>query len=247
MRLALPWLVLLLAAGGVGRANAVECAPITGAAPGLERIDARVRLGFLRERLRVAARHTRIWTWTWAGLYSSLTVGELALLAGADRHAQIDNGIGAGASFVGVLSIALSPQTVIADQYWLERRLRRAPPATDVCALVADAERLLVRDAKSSAFGKSALVHAGNFAFNIGVGLLLGIGFHHWDQAALQGLTGIAVGEVMILSQPNDTVDDLRRYRAGNLGLPPSFHKVSWAVAPTAARDRAGLVLGIGF
>ena len=115
-------------------------------------------------------------------------------MAGTDRAGLIDDGIGAGASFVGVLSVALSPQAVMADQYWLERRLRRAPPGTDVCALLADAERLLVRDAKSAAFGKSALVHAGNFVFNAGVMLLLGIGFNHWEQAALQGVVGVAVG-----------------------------------------------------
>src|SRR5205085_52841 len=81
-------------------------------------------------------------------------------------------------------------------------RLRHAPPGTDVCALLADAEGLLVRDVKSAAFGKSALTHAGNFLFNIGVGLVLGVAFHHWTQAAIQSLAGIAVGEVMIISQP---------------------------------------------
>ena len=199
-------LVLTLLLVSAGRAGAVECAPIAGGGPALGRIDAAVRLRFLRDRMRVAAHKTRIWTWTWAGLYSSLIVYNLAQLSGADRTKEIDLGVGAAASGVGVLSIALAPQEVIADQYWLERRLRHAPSGTDVCALIADAERLLIRDAKSSAFGKSAMVHGGNFAFNIGVGFLLGFGFHHWDQAAIQGLAGIAVGEIMSWSQPNDTV-----------------------------------------
>src|SRR5439155_19443066 len=108
-------------------------------------------------------------------------------------------------------------------------------------------EGLLIRDAKSSAFGKSALTHAGNFAINIGVGFLLGFGFGHWDQAAIQGLAGIAVGEAMILSQPNDTVADLRRYRGGNLGLPPSWRPVAWGIAPMVGHDRAGLIVGLGF
>jgi hypothetical protein len=232
----------------------VECAPITGGTPELGRIDASVRLRFLRDRLRLAAHRTRIWTWTWAGIYSSLTVGNLALMAGTDRSGLIDDGVGAGASFVGILAIALSPQKVIGDQYWLERRLRTAPPGTDVCALVADAERLLLRDAKSSAFGKSALTHAGNFVFNIGIGFLLGFAFDHWKQAAIQGLVGIAVGEVMILSQPNDTVIDLKRYRAANLGVPPGWRPLSsrlglagWAIAPMIGRDHGGLVAGVTF
>jgi hypothetical protein len=236
-------LVLLLTTG----ARADECAPIAGGVPELGKIDANVRLQFLRDRLRYAARRTRIWSYTWTGIYSTLMVGQLAMMKPNDRDSLIDNGVGAGASLIGVLSIALIPQSVMSDQWWLERRLKHAKPGTDVCALLADAEHLLIRDAKSSAFGKGALTHAGNFAINIGIGFLLGFGFGHWDQAAIQGLVGIAVGEAMIISQPNDTVHDLRRYRAANLGLPPKWKPVAWGIAPMLGNDRAGLMVGLGF
>jgi hypothetical protein len=237
-------ILLLLYAGG---AQAGECAPIAGAGAQLGQVDAQVRLRFVRDRMRQAAHKMRIWAWTFAGIYSTLTVGNLALLAGADRHGQIDDGVGAAASFVGVLTIAILPPEIIADDYWLERRLRRAPPGTDPCALLTDAERLFVRDAKSVAFGKSAMIHAGNFVFNIGIGLLLGLGFGHWQQAMIQGLIGIAVGEAMIISQPAEIVTDLRRYRAANLGLPPAWRPVAWGVAPLLGDHRAGLMLGLSF
>lgn len=236
-------LAVLLAAS----AHATRCAPIIAGVPELGNIDAEVRLHFLRDRLRQESRKTRIWAFTWTGIYSTLIVYDLAMLDVNDRDKLIDNGIGASAAMVGVLSIALLPPRIIGDQFWLERRLRHAPPGTDTCALLAEAEGLLLRDAKSAAFGKSAMVHAGNFVFNVGVGLLLGVGFGHWGQAALQGLLGIAVGEAMIISQPAGIVRDLSRYRAANLGLPPSWRPVSWAVTPVISRDRAGLLLALGF
>ena len=237
-------LLLLLFAG---EARAGECASIAGGGAQLGRIDALVRLRFVRDRMRDAAHKMRIWAWTFAGLYSTLTVGNLALMAGTDRHGQIDDGIGAAASFVGVLTMAILPPAIIADDYWLERHLRRAPPGTDPCALLADAERLFLSDAKSAAFGKSAMIHAGNFVFNIGVGLLLGLGFGHWDQAMIQGLVGVAVGEAMIFTQPADLITDLRRYRAANLGLPPTWRPLAWGVTPLLGDHRAGLTVGLTF
>jgi hypothetical protein len=236
--------VLLCSLCASAPAGAVECAPIAGGDPTLGRIDAEVRLRFLRDRMRLAARKARIWSWTWAGIYSSLTVGQLALLPTADKGDQVDNYIGAAASFIGLATIVVSPLRVMSDQRWLERRMRT--PAADVCARLAEAEHLLVRDADSEAFGKSALVHAGNFVLNAGISLLLGLGFHHWGQAALQGLTGIAVGEAMIISQPDQSVTDLRRYRLGNLGLPPSWRPAQWpppmlSVVPWSGAHTVGL------
>ena len=228
-------------------ASAVECAPVAGAVPELGHVDAQVRLRFIRDRLRTQSRKTRIWAFTWTGLYSAVMVYNLASLNPSDRDNLIDNGVGAGASLVGVLSVALVPPKLIGDQFWLERRLKHAPPGTDVCALLAEAEALLVRDAKSAAFGKSALVHAGNFVFNMGVGILLGTVFGHWKQAALQAGAGIAVGEVMILSQPAEIVRDLQRYRAANLGLPPKWNPVTWTVAPQLSLNYAGIAVGAAF
>src|SRR3954471_8555313 len=102
----------------LGAANASECAPIAGGVPELGRVDAQVRLRFLRDRLRLAAHKTRIWAFTWTGLYSSVIVYNLAQLNPNDRDNSIDNGIGAAASLVGVLSVALVPPRIMGDQFW---------------------------------------------------------------------------------------------------------------------------------
>jgi hypothetical protein len=52
---------------------------------------------------------------------------------------------------------------------------------------------------------------------NTGVGLFLGLGYHHWGAGAWNALGGSAIGEAIILTQPTGTMADLRRYRMGAL------------------------------
>jgi hypothetical protein len=87
----------------------------------------------------------------------------------------------------------------------------------DVCSLLADAETRLVRDAEDQRQQQRWWFHAGNLAFNAGVTLLLGLGFHHWTSGLINGGAGAVVGEALILTQPTRTIDDLRAYRAGAL------------------------------
>jgi hypothetical protein len=224
-------------------ARAAECAPIAGGVPELGRIDANTRLNFLRERLRRAARRARIWSWTWGSLYSSLVVVNVAQMPWAERSELIDLGFGAGASMVGVLTLVVLPPSVMGDQRFLEWRLGRGG---DVCAELADAEWVLVRAAKSAAFGKGPLVHAGNVVFNVSIMLALGVGFHHWGQAALNGMSGILVGELMAFTQPADAIDDLERYRAADLA-PPGARPLRLTFLPSVSRQQATFSLAATF
>jgi len=247
MRATFPLSALLAVALTTGDARAAGCAAIAGGSTSLERIDAGERLRFVRERLRVDARDARIWAWTWAGIYSALTVGNLALLAAHDQDQRRDDYLGAAASFVGLAVLLVSPLKVMRDQRWLERRLARAPAGVDPCALLADAERLLIRDAAAEAFGKGPLVHAGAFIFNLGLGLVLGAGFGHWNSAAITSLVGIAISEIQIVSQPNGALRTLQRYRRANLGPPARWRPYHLGLAPIAGPDHIGLMIGGAF
>jgi hypothetical protein len=216
--------------------------------PWLERIDARDRLRFLDREMAHAAYRARFWAWSWAGIYSALTVGSAILTATAsDESGRIDNGIGTAASFVGLAVLIVKPLDIMRDQRWLERRLRLARPDEDTCALLADAERLLIRDAASEAFGSGPLVHVGTFGFNIALVLLLGVGFGHWNAAVSTGVTGIAVGEIQALTQPTDAVRLLRDYRRGWVKRYPPKPATTWMVVPTAGRDHYGLSFALSF
>ncbi len=225
----------------------VRCRAPLGASTRLESIDAETRLAFLRETLRSGARHARIWHYSWSGIYASLAAVQFGLLATGDRDSHINNYFGAGASLLGLSVLWIAPLKVMRDQKWLERRIARSPAGESPCALVAEAERLLERDAASEAFGKSALTHAGNFVLNIGLALAIGLGFGHWEQAAIQGPVGIAVGELQSFTQPRDVIDGLARYRRGDLRPPRARLPFLYTLAPDVGRDRAGLVFALSF
>ncbi|HEY3358018.1 MAG TPA: hypothetical protein VGQ83_32515 [Polyangia bacterium] len=212
---------LWLLAAAPARGDHCTAARVGGAAA-LERADAAVRLDFIRARLRVEARRARVWSVAWAGTYATLAVGQIAptpFLAPADRNGLY---IGSGAALIGLIPLAVTPLKSMADQRWLERRLATAPPGTDVCALLAAAEGLFVRDAANEARGRSWVFHVGNVAFNTALFFAVGAGLGHWTSAVISGVAGIGIGELMIFTQPIGAVGALRRYRAGDLGAAPA-------------------------
>ena len=64
------------------------------------------------------------------------------------------------------------------------------PPEDDarVCAVLAQAERMLADDAHDERWQQAWWTHAGNVAFNTGVLLFLGLGYHHWTSGLINGL-----------------------------------------------------------
>jgi hypothetical protein len=244
-------LVVTLIAAAAPRARAdTHCRPIVFGTPALAQVDAAARLRFLQERMHHAAHRSRIWTFTWLSIYGALTIGNAVLTGVATNESdRIAAGIGTAASFVGVLSVALNPPKVLFDSPRLDRALAAVGPDTNLCAVVSDAERYLLRGAKQQAFGKSPLIHVGNFVFNAGIGMLLGAGFGRWKEAMIDSIVGIAIGEVQIISQPDDLVRDLTRYRLarfnGNSSPPPP--PVTWRVAPIVGRGAFGLAAALSF
>lgn len=227
------------------RLRAAPCPAPPGAAARLAQIDAAARLRFIDGELARAARRARIWSWTWAGIYGTLTTVNLVRLGlTADRDERIDDAVGAGAAAVGVAAIAVSPPAVLADQRRLAR-LRRS--GGDVCALLAQAERLLDRDAARAVRDTGPLLHGGNFGFNMGLFLLLGAGFGHWQQGALTSFVGILVGELQGLTRPKGEIEANRRYRAADLRVTAAPAPPRWQLAPMLSPRQQGLQLVISF
>src|SRR5260221_833570 len=161
---------LLVVLATAPAARAVECAPMAGGGDALARVDGARRLGFLRERLALDARRVRVWAWSWTAAYSIGAVGNFAWAAASDRAGRIDHVATAGSTLVGLVTLVVTPRKILRDQRWLESRIERGG---DVCALVAEGERLLARDAADEERGRSTRLQAASYAFNIGVGLLL--------------------------------------------------------------------------
>ncbi len=240
MATALRAAIVALAIGGA--AQAVECAVPVGADPSLARISAEARLTFLRHELSAAAHKARIWNYTWMALYAAGTLGELGLAALVSPDARIDSWVAAAASFLGFGAQLVLPPKVIRDQKWLEKQITRLPQA-DVCAHLADAERLLERDAEADEKAEGALLHVANFLVNIAGGIIIGLVGNRWPSALIQIFVGSAIGEVTNVTHPADTIDALARYRRADLAP----RTARFQVLPSLARDQYGLALSLSF
>jgi hypothetical protein len=204
-------------------ARAAACAP--GAALGvtdqrLAALDPKLRLRFIDAELARGAHRANVWVWGWTIALGVGTVGNLVPVPFVPADQRIDWYTGSVTTVIGIVPLFVAPPTVIADARELHAHLD-ARGTTDVCALLADAETRLVRDAENQADARRWWVHVGNVVLNAGVGLFLGLGYHHWVAGALNFASGAAIGEVIIFTQPTNVVDGLRRYRDGALDEAP--------------------------
>jgi hypothetical protein len=197
-----------------------RCPPPTGASAALEEVAPRARLEWIDLHLSKTARRAHTWTWGWGVGIVGATVGNLVPLAFVPRDQRIDWYVGAATTIVGIVPLIIAPLDVVDDARALHLAIDAHGGGDDVCALLADAEARLERDAANQRDGQRWWLHAGNVAVNSGVGLLLGLGFHHWGAGVFNAVFGSAIGEAIILTQPTSSIDDARVYRAGALAPP---------------------------
>jgi hypothetical protein len=209
-RVALATLVLVLV-GGVARAD--------GSARGEG--ECTDRLHWIHARLARTAHRARVWSWSWGLVLGASTVGSVAAVPFVAREDRVDYWVSAATSAVGLVPLLVMPLDVMSDADALGVLLPGAPSMGGPCALLDQAEVMLARDAASEAQGRAWWVHVVNWALNGGAGLVLALGYDHWTSGVLTAVVGGGIGEAMIFTQPVDSVDDLRAYRAGTLTLAP--------------------------
>jgi len=194
------------------------CPSLFGGGTSLDRGAARAHVEWIDAHLAVTARRARIWTWSWGGGIGASGVASLAVVPFVAPADRIDWYTSAGSAAVGVLPFVLTPLAVMRDARALHQRLDALPrdaPEDAVCSLLGDAETKLVHDAEDERSQQRWYVHVGNLVFNTGVMLFLGLGYHRWESGIINGVAGAVVGEALILTQPNATVDEAAAYRAG--------------------------------
>ena len=151
--------------------------------------DGRVRLQWIDLRLTREAHRMSWWNWGWAIGIGASGVGSLAAVPvrGARKSRRLLHGRGLAA--LGMLPFVLAPPDVIHDGRELHARLLGTPPGTDteVCAMLADAETRLVRDARNERLLSGWWSHAANVAINAGAFFFLGFGYHHWLSGTING------------------------------------------------------------
>jgi hypothetical protein len=222
-----------------------ECTvALVGGEPVLQHLNAEARLRFIHERLRIDARHARMWSYSWGAIYSALTIGQLVAAPLVSHASGLDLYVGGGSALIGVVPLVVTPLKVMGDEKRLDE-LEAEILQEDPCVALARAEELLNRDAANEAQGRSLLFHGGNVVFNAAIFLVIGAGFGHWTSATISLLTGIATGEVMIFTQPVGAVAALRLYRRGDLGSPSAGVRIG--IAPLIVKHGSGVVMALTF
>lgn len=185
------------------------------AAPALAAVDPGRRLTFIDARLTSAEHDARIWTYGWGIGFAAAGLGSLAAVPFVAPQNRVDYYTGAVSAGVGVATLIIVPPEVLDAAPALRAEIARSPPGAAPCALLGAAEDHLVRVARDEERQGAWYVHLGNVVFNVGVGLFLGLGYHHWAAGAINAGVGTAVGEALILTRPTAAIDDLAAYRAG--------------------------------
>lgn len=189
-----------------------------GGSPALLTVDPELRLRWIDERLAHTAHQARLWTWAWGTGLVVATVGNLIPLAFVPPNDRIDWYAGAATTVVGIVPLLIAPLEVVGDSRSLRAEMAAWRNGADLCPLLASAEAKLVRDAKNQADGRRWWYHLANVVLNAGVGLFLGLGYHHWLAGGFNAVTGAVIGEAIIFTQPTASIDDLATYRTGSLG-----------------------------
>jgi hypothetical protein len=175
-------------------ARAAVC-PAPEGADAVAAVDAEDRIEFLTRAFDREVRDIDIWSWTWGAIYTAGTIAEGTALGLTTKHSsRIDLTVGTSATAFGALSLTLLPLTLTLPLRSASDAAKRWRPGEDLCLALADAEGSLFRVAKKQAFATGAVGHIGNVAVNLGIALLLGLGYGQWGPAALSGGIGLAVG-----------------------------------------------------
>ena len=214
------WLCLAIAgtAAPTARVRAASCPAPAQADAGLAAIEGRKRLLWIDRHLTREASRARIWGYGWPIGIGGAGLASLAVVPFVAPGDRVDWYTSAVSAAVGVLPFVLAPLEVMADAPKVHGALTLRPlDDARVCAVLAEAERSLVASAADERLQTRWFAHAGNLAFNTAVLLFLGLGYHHWTSGLINGLSGVVVGEALILTQPTGLIDAASAYARGDL------------------------------
>jgi hypothetical protein len=199
----------------------VSCPTPPEARPELGAISSTRRLGWIEDRLTDAEHKARLWEYGWVAGIGAAGIASLAAVPFVAPENRVDWYTGAVSAGVGVATLLVVTPVVLDAAPALRAEVARAAPA-DLCPVLRLAESDLVRVAQDEERQGRWYVHLGNVLFNVGLGLFLGLGYHHWEAGAVNAAAGIAVGEALILTRPRAAIHDLDTYRAGAFSAPRS-------------------------
>jgi hypothetical protein len=235
----------LLLAGLACRDARADVCPAPAGAPGVASIDSQERIDYLHRAFDREIGDIDRWSWAWGAVYGAGVVAQgVALVPTTDHGKRIVLEVGAASTGVGFLSLTVLPLKITLPLRTARRHLNDPDP----CAALARAEHILESANKDQLLGTGIVGHLGNILVNVGIGLILGLGYNQWTPAVESMVVGIGVGEANAFTQPHHLADVLARYRSGRLDgpdVPPL--SVSWSIRPVATPQMTGAALTLAW
>ena len=199
--------------------------------PPLSEADMERRMAFIEERLNEGRTHARYWQYGWSGFFAASAAfqGYKAIESDSSDN-EVNHAVGAVKSAAGLTLMLLRPIPAA----------KGAAPLQDMPATTRDqkearleaARDMLNTNARRARARKSWTRHLTGIAVNlIGSAVIASIG--DTDDAVISGLTGIAINQANIWSQPSRAIDDLADYQKAFPAVSET-NDVSWQLTPIA-------------
>jgi hypothetical protein len=145
---------------------------------------------------------------SWGLGWATVTLGQSIAALGAKDASKTDLWVGAASSSLGLIPTWIAPPAMATEE---------VPKPDGSCDSLSKFETLLNSYANTDHLNTSWKSHTSNVAVNIAVALILGLGYGHWNAAALSLGAGIPIGEFMILTYPGSAEKFREHYIAGDI------------------------------
>ena len=172
------------------------------------------RLAFLSQHASAEASAIGTWKLATGAAFALLVAGQLAIAPLFEPQERPDYYWGAGYSALGLASTLVPPPAVFERGAAFAREAAAATDDTR-CQLIAEGERLLEQSAAAEALTTQWFIHVINVAVNVSLGAILGFGYQHWRNAAINTGMGIAISETVLFTKPRGLVKAWREYSQG--------------------------------
>jgi hypothetical protein len=215
--------------------------------PGAPDGGTKARLAYLAWAFDREIQNVDTWSFTWGTIYVG-AAGAQGAAAGLTTNAatRTDLEVGVIAAAFGAVSLYGLPLKLTLPL----RSVRRHWKEGDECAALARAEATLLSVEKDQRLANGPVAHIGNVLVNVGLGLILGLGYGHWTSAGISFGVGVVVGEANAFTQPHQLTDVLAHYRRGQLDNRPltrAIPPLSWSLVPLKTKEVTGAALQVAW
>jgi hypothetical protein len=202
--------------------------------------DMERRLAFIEERLNEGRNRARYWQYGWSGFFAASAAFQgYKVIESDDGDNELNYAVGAVKSAAGLTLMLLRPLPAVKGAASLNGMPANKPDQQE--ARIRAAEDLLSTNAGRAQERKSWSRHLMGIAVNL-IGSAVIASFGDTDDAVISGLTGIAINQANIWSQPSRAIDDLADYQR-EFPAVPETNEAAWRLTPM----RGGIGITIPF